>query len=71
MTDGERQARYRARLKDRGLRRVQIIIPNLWTPAIQARLQAACARLAAADPATPEQQALVAFSDAAWADMPD
>jgi hypothetical protein len=70
MTDGERQARYRARLKDRGLRRVQIIIPNLWAPAVQARLQAACAGLTF-EPATAEQQALAAFSDAAWADMPE
>jgi hypothetical protein len=69
MTGGERAAQYRARLKDRGLRRVQIVVPDLWAPATQARLQAACAKLAA-EP-TAEQQALIAFSDAAWRDMPE
>ena len=69
MTGGERAAQYRARLKDRGLRRVQMVIPDLWTPATQARLQAACTKLAAES--TTEQQALIAFSDAAWRDMPE
>jgi hypothetical protein len=69
MTGGERAAQYRARLKGRGLRRVQMVIPDLWAPATQARLQAACAKLVAE--LTAEQQARIAFSDAAWGDMPE
>lgn len=68
LTGAERAARFRARLKDRGLRRVQLVIPDYSAPKFQVQLQAALARLAAA-PVSEEEQALVAFADSAWADL--
>src|SRR5208282_5821563 len=70
MRPRERAARYRAGLKARGLHRVQMVIPNLRAPAVQARLRAACAKLSA-KPETQEMRAIMAFSDAAWADTPE
>ena len=70
MTPRERAARYRAGLKARGLHRVQMVVPDLRAPAVQARLRAACAKLSA-KPETKEMRAIVAFSDAAWADTPE
>lgn len=70
MTPRERAARYRAGLKVRGLHRVQMVVPDLRAPAVQARLRAACAKLSA-EPGTEEMRALVAFSDATWADTPE
>lgn len=70
LTPRERAARYRAGLKARGLRRVQMVVPDLRTRAMQARLRAACAKLSA-KPQTEEMRALAAFSDAAWATTPE
>lgn len=69
-TPRERAARYRAGLKARGLHRVQMVVPDLRAPAVQARLRAACAKLSA-EPETKEMRALAAFSDAAWTDIPE
>lgn len=70
MTPRERATRYRAGLKARGLHRVQLVVPDLRAPAIQARLRAACAKLSA-ERETEEMRALAAFSEAAWADTPE
>ena len=70
MTPRERASRYRAGLKARGLHRVQMVVPDLRVPAVQARLRAACAKLLA-KPETEEMHAIVAFSDAAWVDTPE
>jgi hypothetical protein len=70
MTPRERAARYRAGLKARGLHRVQMVVPDLWAPAVQARLRAACAKLSG-EPETEEMRALAAFSDSVWADTPE
>jgi len=70
MTPRERAARYRAGLKSRGLHQVQMIVPDLWAPAIQARLRAACVKLSARGEIE-EMRALAAFSEAAWADTPE
>jgi hypothetical protein len=68
-TGRERAARHRARLKARGLVRTQVLLPDLTTPDIQARLEAACRKLKARSNA--ELKALFALSDAAWSDTPD
>ena len=47
LTPHERAARYRAELKARGLRRVQMIVPDLRAPTVQRQLRAACAKLSA------------------------
>ena len=70
LTPRERAARYRTGLKVRGLRRVQMVVPDLRAPAVQTRLRAACAKLSA-ESETQELRALAAFSDAAWADAPE
>ena len=69
-TPRERATRYRAGLKARGLHRVQMVVPDLRAPAIQARLRAACAKLSA-ERETEEMRALTALSEAAWADTPE
>lgn len=73
LTGAERAARFRARLKDKGLRRVQMVIPDFSTPEFQAQLKAAGAQLAADLEAgtDPELESLLAFSRAAWAATPD
>lgn len=70
LTPRERAARYRTRLKARGLHRVQMVVPDLRASAVQNRLRAACAKLAA-QPETEEMRALAAFSDAGWANIPE
>lgn len=70
LTPRERAARYRAGLKASGLRRVQMVVPDLRAPAVQNRLRTACATLSA-EPDTEEMRALTAFSDAGWADTPE
>jgi hypothetical protein len=68
LTNRERAARHRAGLKARGLRRTQLMLPDLWALDVQARLKAAYAELAAKPPA--ELEALFALADAAWSDTP-
>ncbi len=68
LTNRERAARHRTRLKARGLRRAQLLIPDLMTPDVQARLEAACRKLMT-EP-TAELEDLFALSDAAWTDAP-
>ena len=68
MSNRERAARHRARLKARGLVRTQLLIPDLAAPDVQARLEAACRSLVAKHGA--ELGDLFALADAAWADTP-
>ncbi len=68
LTNRERAARHRARLEARGLRRAQLLIPDLMAPDVQARLEAACRKLTT-EP-TAELEDLFALSDAAWTDTP-
>ena len=68
LTNRERAARYRAKLRDRGLKRAQLMVPDLYAPEMQARIEAACAKLRANPSA--ELEDLIAFSDAAWSDTP-
>jgi Protein of unknown function (DUF3018) len=69
LTNRERAARHRARLKARGLRRTQLLVPDLMTPDVQARLKAACRKLTVQPSA--EMEALFAEAHAAWSDTPD
>jgi len=49
---------------------VQMVVPDLRAPGVQARLRTACAKLSA-EPETEEMRVLAAFSDAAWTDAPE
>ena len=69
LTDRERAARHRVRLKARGLRRAQLLLPDLMAPDVQARLEAACEKLAT-EPTAEQLEDLFALSDAAWTDTP-
>ena len=71
LTTRERAARHRARLKARGLRRTQLLLPDLWAPDVQAELERGCREIALDPEFNAELEELFAFSDAAWADMPD
>jgi hypothetical protein len=68
LTNRERAARHRARLKKRGLRRAQLLVPDLSAPEMQARIKAACRKLRAEPSA--ELDRLIDWSDAAWSDTP-
>jgi hypothetical protein len=56
-------------LKARGLRRPQLLLPDLMAPDVQARLEAACRKLAT-EPTAELLEDLFALSDAAWMDTP-
>ena len=68
LTNRERAARHRARLKQRGLRRAQLMLPDLYAPEMQARMEAACRRLTETPSADIEE--VLAFAEAAWRDTP-
>lgn len=52
------------------LHRVQVVVPSLWAPTVQARLRAVCAGLSA-EQESEEGRTFADFSDAAWADTPE
>ena len=62
------RVRHRARWKPRGLRRANLLLPDLMAPSVQARLEAACRKLETQS--TAELDDLFFWSNAAWADTP-
>jgi DNA-binding LacI/PurR family transcriptional regulator len=58
-TSRERMARYRQRMREKGLRPVQIWLPDTKDPAFIARIERQCLKLAAHDPGGDDVQAWI------------